>query len=66
MKKVGEELSKPGRENMHPVGLRGGRGPRDINNPGVNIIQKPPDDDRDGKRDYGVSRELSEDGYLKR
>lgn len=43
------------------VGVFGGSGPRDLNNPKSNVIEKPADDDHDGKKDYGVSRELSED-----
>ena len=43
------------------VGALGGRGPKDICNPEMNIIKKPKDEDQDGKPDGGVSRELSED-----
>lgn len=43
------------------VGAFGGSGPRDLMNPDVNVIKKPKDEDQDGKKDYGVSRELSED-----
>ncbi len=45
-----------------PVGKYGGRGPSDICGPQTNVTPKPSDDeDHDGKVDFGVSRELSED-----
>lgn len=62
MSKVSEVLSQTSGINEHPVGLKGGRGSADINNPSVNVLQKPSADmDNDGSPDYGVTRELSED-----
>lgn len=47
--------------NNHPVGLHGGRKASDLNNKDSNLIKPPYDLDHDGKPDYGVSREESED-----
>lgn len=60
MSKVSEELSKTSRLNDNPVGSRGGTKSSDINGPTTNRMDKPYDEDGDGKPDYGVSRELSE------
>jgi hypothetical protein len=62
MAKTSDMLSGESRLNSYAVGRHGGTKPADINGPKSNITQKPSDDeDRDGKPDYGVSRELSED-----
>lgn len=62
MSKVSKVLSQTTGINAHPVGLKGGRGPADINGPKSNVLQKPSDDmDNDGSPDSGVTRELSED-----
>lgn len=54
-KKINEDL------NNHKVGSHGGTKPSDINNKNSNRMDATYDEDRDGKSDYGVSRELSED-----
>jgi hypothetical protein len=53
-------LGAESKKHMHPVGLRGGTGPHDINNKTVNVTQAPKDLDRDGDHDGGVSKELSD------
>lgn len=57
--KASKELSAD--LNNLKVGSHGGRGPKDINNKDSNKMEATFDEDRDGKSDYGVSRELSED-----
>lgn len=67
MSKVSDVLSGTSRINQNPVGSKGGRISADINGPKTNIIRPLSDEDLDGKPDYGVSRELSEDeNILKR
>lgn len=47
--------------NSYGVGKFGGTKPSDINNKNSNRIFPIEDEDQDGKPDYGVSTELSED-----
>jgi hypothetical protein len=62
MSKTSDMLSGESRLNSYAVGRHGGDKPADICGPQTNITPKPSDDeDHDGKVDYGVSRELSED-----
>jgi len=55
MSKTCDELSKD--YNRHSVGLKGGKSPRDLNNPSTNVLSKSISD--------GVSKSLSKDAHSK-